>query len=86
MTDRKFCKRCGTMISDINNTDWYRHMSVKYCSVCRKASDRQKTALRVYKLRQRKKEKDKFRDEQLELLKVENELLRERIISLREKV
>lgn len=86
MTDRKFCKRCGTMISDINNTDWYRHMSVKYCSVCRKESDRQKTALRVYKLRQRKKEKDKFRDEQLELLKVENELLRERIISLREKV
>lgn len=86
MTDKKFCKRCGTMISDINNTDWYRHMSVKYCSVCRKESDRQKTALRVYKLRQRKKEKDKFRDEQLELLKVENELLRERIISLREKV
>lgn len=86
MTDRKFCKRCGTMISDINNTDWYRHMSVKYCSVCRKESDRQKTALRVYKLRQRKKEKDKFRDEQLELLKVENELLREQIISLREKV
>ena len=86
MTDRKFCKRCGTMISDINNTDWYRHMSVKYCSVCRKESDRQKTALRVYKLRQRKKEKDKFRDEQLELLKVENELLRERIILLREKV
>lgn len=86
MTDRKFCKRCGTMISDINNTDWYRHMSVKYCSVCRKESDRQKTALRVYTLRQRKKEKDKFRDEQLELLKVENELLRERIISLREKV
>lgn len=84
MTDIKYCKRCGAMISDINNTDWYRHMSVKYCSFCRKESDRQKTALRVYKLRQRKKEKDKFRDEQLELLKVENELLRKRVLKLRE--
>jgi hypothetical protein len=84
MTDIKYCKRCGAMISDINNTDWYRHMSVKYCSFCRKESDRQKTALRVYNLRQRKKEKDKFRDEQLELLKVENELLRKRVLKLRE--
>lgn len=34
--------------------------------------------------RERKKQKDKFRDEQLELLKVENELLRKRVIMLRE--
>lgn len=51
---------------------------------CRKESDRQKTALRVYNLRQRKKQKDKFRDEQLELLKVENELLRKKVLMLRE--
>lgn len=84
MTDIKYCKRCGAMISDVNNTDWYRHISVKYCAACRRESDRQKTALRVYNLRQRKKQKDKFRDEQLELLKVENELLRKRVLKLRE--
>lgn len=86
MNDIKFCKRCGTLISDINNTDWYRHLSVKYCSFCRKESDREKTALRVYNLRQRKKQKDKFRDEKLALLEEENELLRKRVLQLRESV
>ncbi len=86
MNDIKFCKRCGTLISDINNTDWYRHLSVKYCSLCRKESDREKTALRVYNLRQRKKQKDKFRDEKLALLEEENELLRKRVLQLRESV
>ena len=86
MIDVKYCKRCGVKISDINSADWYRHMSVKYCSECRKDSDRQKTAIRVANLRQRKKEKDKFRDEQLALLAEENKLLRERVIQLREEV
>lgn len=86
MTDIKYCKRCGTMISDISTTDWYRHLSVKYCEICRKESDREKTALRVYNLRQRKKQKDKFRDEKLALLEEENELLRKRVLQLRESV
>lgn len=86
ISDIKYCKRCGVMISDINNTDWYRHMSVKYCEICRKESDREKTALRVYNLRQRKKAKDKLRDEKLALLEEENVLLRQRVVQLREKV
>lgn len=93
ISDIKYCKRCGAMISDINNTDWYRHMSVKYCEICRKESDREKTALRVYNLRQRKKAKDRLRDEKLvlmeeknELLAEENVLLRQRLVQLREKV
>ncbi len=84
MNDIKYCVMCGAMISNVNNADWYSHISVKYCPDCRKKSDRQKTALRVYNLRQRKKQKDKFRDEQLELLKVENELLRKKVLMLRE--
>ncbi len=86
MTDIKYCKRCGDKISDISTTDWYRHLSVKYCEICRKESDREKTALRVYNLRQRKKQKDKFRDEKLALLEEENELLRKRVLQLRESV
>lgn len=86
ISEIKKCKRCGTVISDINTTDWYRHLSVKYCTICRKESDREKTALRVYNLRQRKKQKDKFRDEKLALLEEENELLRKRVLQLRESV
>lgn len=85
MYEVKFCKRCGVKISDVNEADWYSHISKKYCKICRRESDREKTALRVAALRQRKKEKDKYRDEQLELLKAENELLRKRVMKLREK-
>lgn len=84
MNDIKYCLRCGVKISDVNESDWYSHMSKKYCDDCRKQSDREKTAVRVAALRQRKKQKDKYRDEQLELLKQENELLRKRILMLRE--
>lgn len=91
MNDIKYCVRCGAFISDVNAADWYSHISIKYCNVCRREAEREKTALRVAALRQRKKQKDKFRDEQLEiiserneLLKEENELLRKKVMQLRE--
>ena len=91
MNDVKHCKRCGKIISDVNSSDWYSHIRVQYCDVCRKQSDREKTAIRVAKLRERKRQKDKFRDRELELMKErnqllqeENEILRQKIINLRE--
>ena len=91
MTDIKRCKRCGKIISDINSSDWYSHIRIQYCDACRKQSDREKTAIRVAKLRERKKQKDKFRDKELELmrervaiLEEENELIRQRLIKSRE--
>ena len=91
MTDVKRCKRCGKIISDVNSSDWYSHIRVQYCDVCRKQSDREKTAIRVAELRNRKRQKDKFRDRELELmreknkmLEEENELLRQRLIKSRE--
>lgn len=91
MTDVKRCKRCGKIISDVNSSDWYSHIRVQYCESCRKQSDREKTAIRVAKLRERKRQKDKFRDRELELMKErnqllqeENEILRQKIINLRE--
>lgn len=91
MTDIKRCKRCGKIISDINSSDWYSHIRIQYCDACRKQSDREKTAIRVAKLRERKRQKDKFRDRELELMKErnqllqeENEILRQKIINLRE--
>ena len=58
MTDIKRCKRCGKIISDINSSDWYSHIRIQYCDACRKQSDREKTAIRVAKLRERKRQKD----------------------------
>lgn len=91
MTDIKRCKRCGKVISDINSSDWYSHIRIEYCDACRKQSDREKTAIRVAKLRERKRQKDKFRDKELELmrervaiLEEENELIRQRLIKSRE--
>ena len=91
MTDVKRCKRCGKIISDVSSADWYSHIRVQYCESCRKQSDREKTAIRVAELRKRKRQKDKFRDRELELmrekskmLEEENELLRQRLINLRE--
>ena len=91
MNDIKRCKRCGKIISDINSSDWYSHIRIQYCDACRKQSDREKTAIRVAELRKRKRQKDKFRDKELELmrervaiLEEENELIRQRLIKSRE--
>ena len=91
MNDVKRCKRCGKIISDVSSADWYSHIRVQYCESCRKQSDREKTAIRVAELRKRKRQKDKFRDRELELMKErnqllqeENEILRQKIINLRE--
>lgn len=84
MQDTKYCMVCGKKISDINMCDWYSHMSIKYCPECRKKSDSQKSAERMRALRARLKQEKKAKFERLELLEIENELLRRRIIKLRE--
>ncbi len=84
MNDIKFCRRCGVIISRIDDSDWYRHMSVKYCPDCRKKSDREKAAERMREFRARNRAVNKAKNERLELLEKENELLRQRIIKLRE--
>lgn len=86
MIERKYCKCCGKLISDINidGTDFYRHIRVKYCSDCREIIKHYQGALRQYNFRQRNKQTQKLRDEKISLLAEENELLREYIIKLRE--
>lgn len=78
----KLCERCkGTVISNIHNDncDYFRHISVKYCDSCRDIVKKEQTAERMRKLRKRRREENKERQTQLELLKQENELLRENI-------
>ena len=86
MKEIKYCQNCGLIISNIENSDYFSHISIKYCPDCSKKIEREKTAARVAALRKRKKIKDKFRDEQLILLQQQNELLEKRIIQLREEI
>ena len=86
MKEIKYCENCGLMISKIENLDYFSHISIRYCHDCAKKIEREKTAARVAALRKRKKNKDKFRDEQLVLLEQQNELLQKRIIQLREEI
>jgi len=86
MKEIKYCQNCGLIISNIENSDYFSHISIRYCHDCAKKIEREKTAARVAALRKRKKTKDKLRDEQLVLLQQENDLLQKRIIQLREEI
>jgi ribosome-binding protein aMBF1 (putative translation factor) len=98
--DVKFCEMCGKKISDINdpNTDWMSHIRIKYCPECAayrrkmnrrnwasKNTDAHKTVeafLGEYSALMR--EQISELKEQVELVKLENDLLRKQIIDLRE--
>jgi hypothetical protein len=79
---------CGKLISDLDDpgTDYYKHIGLKYCPICRETSDRLKVAARMQEYRKRKKARNRERDVQLDLLKEENELLRQRVAQLRQSV
>ena len=84
--NKKFCAMCGRLISDLDDpaTDYFRHIRLKYCPVCRETAEHLQGVDRVKRYRERKRKRDKERDIQLDLLKEENELLRKRIAQLRD--
>lgn len=86
-SDRKFCEMCGALIGDLSDPreDYYAFIARRYCPTCAKTAERMHLNARVRRWRERKRKKDAFRDEQLALLKEENELLRQRITELRER-
>lgn len=86
-SNTKYCAMCGRLISDLDDprTDYFRHIALKYCPTCSKTAERMHLNARVKAWRARKRQKDAYRDEQLALLKEENELLRQRITELRER-
>lgn len=82
---KKYCSVCGKLISDLDDpaTDYFRHIRLKYCTVCRDTMEHLQGVARVQEYRRRKRARDHERDIQLDLLKEENELLRQRIAALR---
>lgn len=84
MNEKKYCERCGKIIGDAYETDFFAYIRMKYCSDCKEIVKREQTAERVKRLRRRTREINKAKSEQLELLREENEMLRLRIIRMRE--
>lgn len=84
-SDTKYCAMCGALIGNLNdpNEDYYSFIARKYCPVCAKTAERMHLNNRVRAWRARKRQKEQYRDEQIALLKEENELLRQRIAELR---
>lgn len=82
---KKYCAVCGKLISDLDDpaTDYFRHIRLKYCTFCRDTMEHLQGVARVQEYRRRKRARDHERDIQLDLLKEENELLRQRIAALR---
>ena len=44
MQEVKYCQRCGVVICDAYNTDWYAYISQKYCKECKKICDQERKA------------------------------------------
>lgn len=84
MTETKKCQRCGITIGDAYSTDYYAYIRMKYCPECKKSVANMQAAERMRNMRRRTRELNKARKERVELLEEENELLRKRIIELRE--
>lgn len=83
MPEIKCCRRCGKEISNVYIADYYSHIRILYCPACKKQVSREQAAQRMSELRKRRRVKNQYRDEQLELLKEENALLRKSILKLR---
>lgn len=76
MKEVKNCVRCGTVISDINSADYYSHISIQYCKSCKAAVKKEKTLLRVQKLRTQKRAEKKELQDKIRQLETENQVLR----------
>ena len=85
---KKYCQVCGTVISDPASPDFnqYRHNRIKYCSYCAETMEKLHSNGRVADFRERSRQTRKLKDDRIQLLTEENELLRDMVISLREKI
>lgn len=82
----KRCQKCGKIISDSENDDWFRFIRVKYCRTCGPEVNRQNAKERAKAVRQQVKANNKLRRELANKLLIENKLLREELERSRERI
>lgn len=80
------CEGCRTILGNINGDyNYFRMIRLKYCPECKLDADRQRKAEWARERRRVERQKKKLESEKLKLLEQENELLRKRIMELKEK-
>lgn len=91
MEGDKYCTVCGDWIGNYftgftpdGERSFQSIIRMKYCKLCRPKMISQQTKARLQKLRESNKQKRKAEKTKLQLLTEENEILRNKIIQLRE--
>jgi endogenous inhibitor of DNA gyrase (YacG/DUF329 family) len=79
MAPQKHCAQCGRLIARELETDYFRYIRLKYCPQCAADVRRRQKADYMRRLRAARTEQHRLEHEQNELLKTENELLRQAI-------
>lgn len=79
MQSVKYCQQCGRLIAKELECDYYRYIRLRYCPECAQDVHRRQKAAYMQRLRAKRREAHKLTEEQNELLKTENELLRQAI-------
>lgn len=82
MTPVKRCAQCGAVIAYEQTCDYYRYIRLLYCPTCAADVRRRQKADYMRKLRAQRREAHKLTADQNQLLRTENELLRQRIRAL----
>ena len=81
------CVKCGKLIDDEYTTkDWYKFIRQEYCENCREEIRREQNRSRQLRYRRSKRQLKKDYEQQTNLLKQENRLLREVVMALRDDV
>ena len=91
---KKFCVWCCAYLVDTDTgitangeeISYYKAIALKYCDLCREKAYKQGNSLRMHNFRQRQKQQRKAEKTRLQLLEEENELLRQKILKMREEL
>lgn len=93
MKGDRFCHRCKGWIGNYltgetpdGEASYHSLIRAKYCSVCRPIVINEQTQVRLHNLRERNKLERKQEQTKIDLLAEENELLRQYVQQLREKL
>lgn len=79
MQSVKRCAQCGAIIAREETADYYAYIRLKYCRPCAQDVHRRQNAEYMRRLRAQRREAHKLTADQNELLRRENELLRQSI-------
>lgn len=86
MSPAKYCQRCGALIAQEQNCDYYAYIRLKYCRPCAADVRRLQIAGYMRKARAEARERRELERQRQQLTSQENELLRQLVQRQREQI